>query len=78
MSHCSKLIRPKEKGSWEPPIYSLLVRSTGNHVNLRLVGGIYSQRIDLIRDKRKMQQQRKTVKQDEKIIVKSLSKIKDL
>ena len=34
-------------------------------MNLRLVGGLCSQRIDLIREMRKMQQQRKTVKQDE-------------
>ena len=39
MSHSCKLIEPKE-GSLEPPIYSQLVRSTGDKLGLQLVSEV--------------------------------------
>lgn len=38
VSDYSKLIEPKE-GSWETLIYSQLVRSPGNHLDLQIQGG---------------------------------------
>ena len=34
LSHSSKLIEPKERGSWEPLTYSPSIRSTGNNLDL--------------------------------------------